>query len=222
MVCALGPFVRSCLRLGPGWRVPHGQAASSVVLLGSGAGDGAGWRNDDDRRTGISEHGLQFAVHDAADYQTRCRIFRRLPAAVGTDDHPDDLVTDLPGFSVEGEQDAGSDALVYANECEQDVLGANVVMSKSLRLTLGLCEHPLRTGREGDFAGGNLLAGADDAHHLSAHTLDGDVQAFENPSGHTLLLAEKTEQDVHGADAFVLERPRLILGKGDRPTPSLC
>jgi hypothetical protein len=203
MVCALGPFVCPCLGTLPGWFWIHLEAAAIPLVAQRVI-----------RRPCFQGHG---AVALTMNFHPRSGLLDvSLASVVGAGEHADDLVTDLPGFSVEGEQDAGSDAIVHANECEQDVLGASVVMPKSLRLTLGLCEHLLRTGREGDLAGGYLLAGADDPDDLSAHTFDGYVQAFENPSGQSLLLAEKPEQDVLGADAFVLERPRLILGEGDR------
>ena len=143
-------------------------------------------------------------------------------AAAGAGEHADDLVADLLGVGVEVEQDAGGDALVLADEAEQDVLGADVVVTEGQRLAQRQLEHLLRARREGDLAGGDLLAGADDADNLGAHTLDGDVQGLEDARGKTLLLAEEAEEDVLGPDVVVLERPRLLLGEDDHLTCSLC
>ena len=77
-------------------------------------------------------------------------------------------------------------------------------------------------GRERDLAGGDLLAGADDADDLGAHALDGDVERLEHAGGQAFLLAEQAEQDVLRADVVVLELPRLFLGKDDDLAGSLC
>ena len=143
-------------------------------------------------------------------------------AAAGAGQHPDDLVADLLRVRVEVEQDAGGDALVLADEAEQDVLGADVVVAEGERLAERQLQHLLRTRREGDLARGHLLAGADDADHLGAHTLDGDVQALEHAGGKALLLTKEAEEDVLGADVVVLERPRLLLGEDDHLACAFC
>ena len=136
-------------------------------------------------------------------------------AAAGAGEHADDLVADLLGVGVEVEQDAGGDALVLAHEAEQDVLGADVVVAERERLAQRELEHLLRARRERDLAGGDLLAGADDADDLGADALDGDVERLEHARGEALLLAEEAEQDVLGADVVVLEDAGLLLGEDD-------
>jgi len=44
-------------------------------------------------------------------------------------DHPDDLRADLGGVGAEGLEDAGGDALALAQQAQQDVLGADVVVA---------------------------------------------------------------------------------------------
>jgi hypothetical protein len=112
------------------------------------------------------------------------------PGAAGTGQHPDHLVADLLGVRVEVEQDPGGDALVLAHQAEQDVLGADVVVAQAQRLAKRQLQDLLRARREGNLTGGDLLAGADDSHHLGAHALDGDVERFEHPRRQALLLAE--------------------------------
>ena len=145
-----------------------------------------------------------------------------LAAAAGAGEHPDDLVADLLGVGVEVEQDARGDALVLAHQAEQDVLGADVVVAEAQRLAQRELEHLLGARRERDLAGGDLLAGADDAHDLRAHALDGDVERLEHAGREALLLAQQAEQDVLGADVVVLERPRLLLGEDDHLAGSFC
>ena len=147
---------------------------------------------------------------------------RAAAAAARAGQHADDLVADLLGVGVEVEQDAGGDALVLAHEPEQDVLGADVVVAEAERLAQRELEHLLGARRERDLAGGDLLAGADDAHDLAADALDRDVEALEHPRGEPLLLAQQPEQDVLGADVVVLERPGLLLGEDDHLAGPLC
>ena len=143
-------------------------------------------------------------------------------AAAGAGQHPDDLVADLLGVGVEVEQDAGGDALVLTHQAEQDVLGADVVVAQAQRLAQRQLEHLLGARRERDLAGGDLLAGADDAHDLRADALDGDVERLEHAGGEALLFAQQAEQDVLGADVVVLERPGLFLRQDDHLAGSLC
>jgi len=132
-------------------------------------------------------------------------------AAAGAGQHPDDLVADLLGVGVEVEQDPRGDALVLADEAEQDVLGADVVVAERQRFPQRQLEHLLGPGREGDLAGGDLVTLTDDPGDLRAHLLDGDVEGVEDAGGKPFLLAQQAEQDVLGADVVVLEGAGFIL-----------
>jgi hypothetical protein len=145
-----------------------------------------------------------------------------LTATAWAGEHADDLVADLLRVGVEVEQDARRDALVLAHEAEQDVLGADVVVSQAERLAQRELEHLLRARRERNLTGRDLLTGADDAHDLCAHALDGDVQALEDAGRQALLLTQQPEQDVLGADVVVLERARLLLRENDHLPGAFC
>ena len=147
---------------------------------------------------------------------------RALAAPAGAGQHPDHLVADLVGVGVEVEQDPRGDALVLADQAEQDVLGADVVVAERERLAQRQLEDLLGARRERDLAGGDLLTGADDADDLRADPLDRDVERLQHPRGQALLLAEQSEQDVLGADVVVLERASLLLGQDDYLSGSLC
>jgi hypothetical protein len=136
-------------------------------------------------------------------------------AATRTGEHADDLVANLLCVGVEVEQDACGDTLVLANETEQDVLGADVVVTEGQRFTQRELENLLRARRERDLAARDLVALADDACHLRPHFLHRDVEGLEHPRRETLFLAEQPEQDVLGADVVVLQRPCLVLREDD-------
>src|SRR5207247_3396733 len=114
------------------------------------------------------------ALRAAAGGRAGARLAAALPPAAGARQHADDLVADLLRVGVEVEQDAGGDALVLADEAEQDVLGPDVVVAQAQRLAQRELEDLLGPRRERDLPGRDLLTGADDAHDLGAHTLDGD------------------------------------------------
>jgi hypothetical protein len=137
------------------------------------------------------------------------------PAAPRSRQHADDLVADLLGVGVEVEQDARGHALVLADQAEQDVLGADVVVAKRERLAERQLEHLLGARGERDLAGGDLLAGADDPDHLGADALHGDVERLEDARSETLLLAQQAEKDVLCTDVVVLENSGLLLGEDD-------
>ena len=145
-----------------------------------------------------------------------------LLAPAGAGQHADDLVADLLGVGVEVEQDARGDAFVLAHEPEQDVLGADVVVSERQRLAEGQLEDLLRARREGDLAGRDLVALADDARHLRAHFLDCDVERLEHARGETFLFAEEAEENVLGTDVVVLEGAGLVLREDDDLASPFC
>src|SRR6266508_281017 len=133
----------------------------------------------------------------------------------GAGEHADDFVANLFRVRVEVEQDARGDALVLADEPEQDVLGADVVVPQREGLAQRELENLLRARRERDLARGDLVALADDPRDLRAHFFHRDVEAFEHPRRQALLFAQQAEQDVLRADVVVLQRPRLILREDD-------
>src|SRR5207244_8918480 len=79
-----------------------------------------------------------------------------------------------------------------------------------------------RARRELALAGCHLVALADDAGHLGAHLLDGDVERLEDAGRETLLLAQEAEKDVLGADVVVLQCARFVLGEDDDLASPFC
>jgi len=137
-------------------------------------------------------------------------------------EHPDDLVADLLRVGVEVEQDPRRDAFVLAHEAEQDVLGADVVVAERERLAQRELQHLLRTRRERNLAGRDLVALTDDARDLGTNLFDRDVERLEHPRREAFLFAQEAEQDVLGADVVVLERACFVLGEDDHLTGTLC
>ena len=130
----------------------------------------------------------------------------------------DDLLAHPVEVGAELDQHLGGDALALADQAEQDVLGADVVVAELQRLAQRQLEHLLGARRERDVPGRRLLALADDLLDLLAHGLQRDAQRLQRLGGDALALVDEAEQDVLGADVVVVEHPGLFLGQDDNPT----
>ena len=111
----------------------------------------------------------------------------------------------------------GGDALALADEAEQDVLGADVVVAELQRLAQRQLEHLLGPRGERDVPGRRRAALADDLLDLAAHGLERDAEALERLGGDAFALVDQPEQDVLGADVGVVEQARFLLGEDHDP-----
>src|SRR5690606_34154863 len=134
----------------------------------------------------------------------------------------DDLLTHLVEVCAELHEHLGGDALTLADEAEQDVLRADVVVAELERLAQAQLEHLLRAGRERDVAGGLLLTLADDVLHLLAHGVERYAEGLEGLRGNAFALVDEAEQDVLRTDVVVVEHLRLFLGENDHATGTIC
>ena len=133
----------------------------------------------------------------------------------------DDLLAHPVEVGAELHEHLGGDALALADQAEQDVLGADVVVAELQRLAQRQLEDLLGPRGEGDVTGRRLLALADDLLDLAAHALQRDAQRLEGLGGDALALVDEAEQDVLGADVVVVEHPGLFLGQDDNTAGSV-
>ena len=133
----------------------------------------------------------------------------------------DDLLADPVEVGAELDQHLGGDALALADQPEQDVLRADVVVAELQRLAQRQLQHLLGPRRERDVPARRLLALADDLLDLLADALEGDAEALQGLRGDALTLVDQAEQDVLGADVVVVEHPGLFLGQDDNPSRSV-
>ena len=103
----------------------------------------------------------------------------------------DDRLTDAVQVRAELLQHLRGDAFTFADQPEQDVLGADVVVSELERFAERELEDLLGAGRERDVAGGRRLTLADDLLDLLTHGLERDVQRLERLGGDTLALVDQ-------------------------------
>jgi hypothetical protein len=129
----------------------------------------------------------------------------------------DDLLAHPGEVGAQLDQHLGGHALALADEAEQDVLGADVVVAQLEGLAQRELEDLLGPRGEGDVAAGRLAALADDLLDLVAHGLEGDAELLEGLGSHALALVDEAEQDVLGADVVVVEQAGLLLRQHHDP-----
>ena len=103
----------------------------------------------------------------------------------------DDLVADLVEVHAEGLEDAGGDALALADEAQEQVLGADVVVAEAARLVDGELDDALRARGEPDLADDRPVAAPDDELDGGPDLGQLDVHVLEHAGGDTLALADE-------------------------------
>jgi hypothetical protein len=122
-------------------------------------------------------------------------------------------VADLVEVHAETLEDAGGDALALADEAEEQVLGADVVVAEAARLVDRQLDDPLRPRRQPDLADDRSVAPADDELDRGPDLRQLDVHVLQDARGDALALADEAEQQMLGADVVVVEPLRFVLSK---------
>ena len=141
-------------------------------------------------------------------------------AALVAGEQLDDLLAHAAEIGAELDEHLCGDALALADEAEEDVLGADVVVAELQRLAQRQLEDLLRTRRERDVARRRRAALTDDLLDLAAHGLERDAERLEGLGGDALALVDQPEQDVLGADVAVVQQTGFFLREHhDSPSP---
>jgi len=105
------------------------------------------------------------------------------------------------------------DALPFADEAEQEVLRADVVVAEASRLVDGQLDDPLGAGSEADLADDRSVTPADDELDGSADLGQLDVHVLEDTRSHALALTDESQEEVLRTDVVVIEALCLVLGE---------
>ena len=125
----------------------------------------------------------------------------------------DDLVADLVEVDAERLEDAGGDALALADEAEEQVLRADVVVAEAAGLVDGELDDALGARGQADLADDRAVAPADDELDRGPDLGELDVHVLEDARRDALALADEAEEQVLRADVVVVEPLRLVLRK---------
>src|ERR1700679_1441260 len=119
-------------------------------------------------------------------------------------------------------QDLRGKALLFAQQAQQQMFGANVLMCQPLRFFRGIGEHALALVRQGKVdRRGNFLADGGVALNLFADRFDRRMGA-EKLVGECLILAEKAKQQVLSLDVRRTKLAGLISGKENNAPRLFC
>ena len=121
------------------------------------------------------------------------------------------LLADVLEAHLDVLEDLGGDALLLADQPEQQVLGADVVVAEVARLFVGELQHLFRARREGQLTHrDHRRAVRDELLHLLADLLEIDVQVGQDVGGDTAPFLDQAQEDVLGADVVMVEALRLL------------
>ena len=133
----------------------------------------------------------------------------------------DHLLADAGEIGAQLHEHLRGNAFAFANEAEEDVLGADVVVTELQRLAQRELEDLLGTGREGDVTGRSRSSVTDDLLDLRANGFERDAERLEGLRRDAFALVDQSEQDVLGTDVVVIEKAGLLLREDDHPSGSV-
>ncbi len=122
-------------------------------------------------------------------------------------------MADLVEVDAERLEDAGGDALALADEAEEQVLGADVVVTQATRFVDGQLDDALGAWREADLADDRPVTATDDELDGGANLGQFDVHVLKHARSDTLALADEAEKQVFCTDVVVVEALRLVLSE---------
>ena len=125
----------------------------------------------------------------------------------------DQLLPDAGKAQAALTQYLGCEAFLFAQQAEQQVLGADVPVGQPLGFFGGVCQNPLALVAQGKVHGsGNFLPDGGMPLDLFADGFNGGVRA-QKPVGQRLVLAQQAQQQVLGLDVRAAELARFVAGK---------
>src|ERR1017187_439271 len=126
----------------------------------------------------------------------------------------ENLIAASLDINVERLQDARRRAFAFAEQAEQNVLGADVIVIELFRFLLRQREnlfHARRVGNVADHLG--LGAGADLLLHFHADSLEIQAHLLENIDGDALAQLDETKQQMLRTHVVVVETVRFLAGQ---------
>jgi hypothetical protein len=122
-----------------------------------------------------------------------------------------DFGADLIEGDAKAFEDAGGDAFTFADEAEEEVLGADVVVAKAAGFVDGELDDLLGARCETDLAHDSAVATADDELDGGANLVELDAEVGEHFGGYALAFADEAEEEVLGAYVVVVKAEGFFL-----------
>ena len=126
----------------------------------------------------------------------------------------ENFLADFLQLEAEVHQHLGGDAFLLAQQAEQDVLGADVVVVQVAGLFHRVFDDLLGPRRLRQLAHRDHVRSAlDELLDLEADLPQIDVEVLEHVGGHAAAFFDQAQQHVLRADVFVVEALRLLVGE---------
>src|SRR5580765_64754 len=117
--------------------------------------------------------------------------------------------------------DLNGDTLTLADETQQEMFGADVLITELTGFQERELEDLLRPRGERDLTGRHRLPAADRLFHLGPNRGELDAEGSEASCADTLTLRDEAQQQMLGPDVVVVEEPRFLLGEHDHAAGAL-
>ena len=146
----------------------------------------------------------------------RCRRRRRRFRSVRhvVPQQVQDFFADVFQLQAQVHEDLGRHAFLLAQQAEQQVLGADVVVVEVAGFLDGVLDDLLGPRRLRQLAhGDHVRAGLDDLLDLEADLAQVDVEVLQDVGGDAGAFLDQAEEDVLGADVLVVEALGLLVGQ---------
>ncbi len=127
----------------------------------------------------------------------------------------DDLEASFLEIDAQFLEDPGRDPLTFPDEAQQEMLGADIVMTETASLIYCQLDHLFGSGCQSDLASYLSLARANDELDRAANFGQLDSQVREDFGGDSLTLSDQAKQEMFGADVVVVEALGLLLSQGE-------
>jgi len=126
------------------------------------------------------------------------------PEAVAVQHH-NDFLPDRVGIGAEPNENLSGYVITFADQPQQEVLGAGVVMAELQRFPQRQLQDLLGPQRVRDVPVQGLLPPADRFLDLLAGRFQADPEPGEHLPGNAVTLADQPQQDVLSADVVMIE-----------------
>ena len=107
------------------------------------------------------------------------------------------------------------DAVVFAQQAQQQVFGADVIVVEVARLFDRVLDHFLGSRRLGELAhGDHVRPGLHELLDLQANFAQIDVEVLQHIGADAGTFLDQSQQNVLGPDIFVVEALGFLVGQG--------
>jgi len=135
----------------------------------------------------------------------------------------ENFVADIFEFESEVHEDLSGNAFLFPQQPEQQMLGTDVVMIQVAGFIHRIFDHLLGAGSLREFAhGDHIRSGLDNFFDFDADFAEIDIEVFQDVGGNARAFLDESQQDVFGADVFMIESLGFLIGQLHDLAGAIC